>query len=276
MPSRFLPTALLLLASLWSSTTFAGSGEERCRRSVVQRHSALPSAPPVPFGAARQRLRDATGASELTAPLPWPPETAEIMVDAHSIIQWYWNETLEIEQDLNLVHDKFMFWPGRVVNAAKLLVRRYGLDRPPSPWSPVIVVFDLPDPGMTWNGKQVKLYRNLARQGPTIHDGLTFAWSNTYVDTSASEMYRCDREVLYMLEMLSRPYPRRQVLVTADPKLAEQAELFSLVRGPEWFDQELQSLGQEGQAAREALLGLKEDNSLEDLPFGIKNAFAAR
>ena len=25
----------------------------------------------------------------------------------------------------------------------------------------------------------------------------------------------------YMLEMLSRPYPRRQVLVTCDPKLAE-------------------------------------------------------
>lgn len=25
----------------------------------------------------------------------------------------------------------------------------------------------------------------------------------------------------YMLEMLSRPYPRQQVLVTADPKLAE-------------------------------------------------------
>lgn len=27
----------------------------------------------------------------------------------------------------------------------------------------------------------------------------------------------------YMLEMLSRPYPRRQVLVTADPMLAEPA-----------------------------------------------------
>ena len=29
----------------------------------------------------------------------------------------------------------------------------------------------------------------------------------------------------YMLEMLSRPYPRRQVLVTADPKLAEPGAL---------------------------------------------------
>ncbi len=39
----------------------------------------------------------------------------------------------------------------------------------------------------------------------------------------------------YMLEMLSRPYPRRQVLVTADPKLAEsEAERRPTLRGTPW------------------------------------------
>lgn len=218
--------------------------------------------------------------SSLADALPWPPETAEIMVDAHSVISWYWNKTLEIEEDLNLVHDKFMFWPARIARAAQLLARRFGVDRPPSCWSPIIVVYDLPDPGETWNGNQVKKYRYLSRQGPRIHEGITLAWSNSYVDTSASENYRCDREILYMLEMLSRPYPRRQVLVTADAKLAEQAEMFCLIRGPEWLDQELQTLGEEGIAARKALLGMetreRPGHVLQGLPLSIKKAFAAR
>lgn len=33
-------------------------------------------------------------------PLPWPAETAEVMIDGHSIIEWYWNETAKIEEDL--------------------------------------------------------------------------------------------------------------------------------------------------------------------------------
>lgn len=189
-----------------------------------------------------------------------------MMIDGHSLIEWYWNQTLQIEQDLNLVHDKFTFWPARLLKATELLTRRFGLDRPPSPWSPIIAVFDLPDPGNTWNGAQVKRYKSLSRQGPTEYHGVTLAWSNSYVDTSASESYRCDREVLYMLEMLSRPYPRRQVLVTADPMLAERAEEICHVRGPEWFDQELQTLGQEGEVARQELLGLSYDDEKRSLP----------
>jgi len=76
-PNIFFPVMLLqpLPSTKWCRISSIHSTPKRIRAA---RHSALPSAPPVPFGAARQRLRDATGASELTAPLPWPPETAEV------------------------------------------------------------------------------------------------------------------------------------------------------------------------------------------------------
>eukprot|EP00913_Durusdinium_trenchii_P025574 g24003.t1 len=91
---------------------------------------------------------------------PWPKETMEVMIDGHSLIECLFGE------DLNLVHDKFTFWPARLLKATELLTRRFGLDRPPSPWSPIIAVFDLPDPGNTWNGAQVKRYKSLRAERP--------------------------------------------------------------------------------------------------------------
>eukprot|EP00439_Symbiodinium_sp_Y106_P068468 s1001_g11.t1 len=123
-------------------------------------------------------------------PLPWPVETAEIMIDAHSVIPWYWAETAKIEEDLDLRHDKFSFWPARIAKAGEALLSRFGLSRPPSPWSPIITVFDLPDPGNTWNGQQIKRYRSLARQGPRQFNNVTLAagiWMAYFRNRSMSE-----------------------------------------------------------------------------------------
>jgi len=211
-------------------------------------------------------------------PLPWPEETAEIMVDAFSVVAWSMEELGNIEEDLELRHDRFSYWPARVAIAAEALLDRYGLSRPPSPWSPLIVVYDLPNPGQTWNGNQIKRWRHLARSGPENSNNVTLAWSQSYVDTSASEDYRCDKEIMYMLEMLTRPYPRRQVLVTDDPFLARQAERLCKVRSSKWFHEELLKSGEKGINASKALLSIEYDFEpyLHELKKKLQLAFATR
>mmetsp|Transcript_68788 Transcript_68788/g.163858 ORF Transcript_68788/g.163858 Transcript_68788/m.163858 type:complete len:302 (+) Transcript_68788:28-933(+) len=275
---------LTLLVAAWPQTNFQlctrGTLAVRsCGRTLRTRRAAMtharerfrwgrrypkPEAPPFPPG--------------MDDPLPWPTETAEIMIDAHSVIPWFWAETAKIEEDLDLRHDKFSFWPARIAKAGQALLSRFGLSRPPSPWSPIITVFDLPDPGNTWNGQQIKRYRSLARQGPRQFNNVTLAFSQSYVDTSARENYRCDREIMYMLDMLMRPYPRRQILVTDDVKLAREANTVCHVRSAKWLNEELLKSGPAGVNASEALMSIEYDFQpiMEELPKAVQIAFAAR
>ncbi|CAE7571386.1 MEGF8 [Symbiodinium natans] len=227
--------ALTLLVAAWPQTSlqFCVPGTWSAQRSrsqllQTQRRARRRRGRPTRFRGVFEALpepEDPPFPPGIDDPLPWPEETAEIMIDAHSVIPWYWSETAKIEEDLNLRHDMFTFWPARIAKAGQALLSRFGISRPPSAWSPIIVVFDLPDAAKTINGHQVKRYRRIARQGPVRFNNVTLAFSQSYVDTSARELYRCDREIMYMLEMLMRPYPRRQILVTEDVHLARCTKL---------------------------------------------------
>lgn len=199
-------------------------------------------------------------------PLPWSRKTTEVMIDATSLIKYFNRKARELPQnkDLNQMSDYFSWWPIRSYMIATLLSKEYGQDRPPSPWEPIIVVYDTPDPAKTWSGLQVEKYRYASREGPwkvqlpTPGPGTaTLAFSQTYVDRSAAGIYRCDKEILYMLELLMRDFPsRRQVLVTASAGMKKHAERFCTVRGPKWLEAEiLQRHGWRGKETYQALMG---------------------
>lgn len=215
----------------------------------------------------------------MMAPLVWPREECEIIVDATNLTFWYFQKAAKAEghdPSISLKHDPFCFWPIRIYNALKVLVPHYGKSRPPSPWKPVMGVWDLPNPGSTWSGLQVKRWKNLSRQGPRPVSGLTLAFSQTYVDRSAEENYRADKEIMYLLEILTRDFSRRQILVTADRTLAKQARNYATVRGPSWFEQEVLSLGgEEGKNAIKALMGGSEGVQEAKLPYVVWRAFTA-
>ncbi|CAE7643475.1 unnamed protein product [Symbiodinium sp. CCMP2592] len=103
-------------------------------------------------------------------------------------------------------------------------------------------------------------------------------FSQSYVDTSARESYRCDREIMYMLDMLMRPYPRRQILVTEDVNLAREANTVCHVRSAKWLNEELLKSGPAGVNASEALMSIEYDFQpiMEELPKAVQIAFAAR
>ncbi|CAE7844941.1 cya1, partial [Symbiodinium microadriaticum] len=107
---------------------------------------------------------------------------------------------------------------------------------------------------------------------------LIILFSQSYVDTSARENYRCDREIMYMLDMLMRPYPRRQILVTDDVKLAREANTVCHVRSAKWLNEELLKSGPAGVNASEALMSIEYDFQpiMEELPKAVQIAFAAR
>jgi len=220
-------------------------------------------------------------------PLPWKSEECEVMVDAMSIIKWYWKRIEEEHEDLLVQNDLHVGWPVRVLQAAHVLAKHYGRDRPPSPWCPVIVVYDQPHPSSSFSGKKIKTWKNLGRQGPRSV-GLTFpqasdeikvtcAYGGTYVDQSASGKTRCDREILYMLEIITRDFPRRQVLVTEDRALADDATRYCTVRGAKWFESEILKLGgkKHGPNIIEALMGGSYgiEKVTQNLPKGISKAF---
>lgn len=220
--------------------------------------------------------------AELIADLPWPRETAEIMIDAMSIVRWYWQKTKMVDEDLVKRHDMHTMWPLKTFNLVKNLVSIYGdsrEERPPSPWTPIICVFDLPNPKKTFSGLQVRKWMALKKQGPRFFNGTTMAFAWTYVDKSAAEHYRCDHEIMYMLELLTRDYPRRQVLVTWDTQLQRDARRYCTVRGPEWLEREIQLTGPEGEEAIKVMEGGGEPLSamrfLKFLPDSVKEAFTA-
>jgi hypothetical protein len=186
--------------------------------------------------------------------LPWDRETAELMIDATSVAKYVLDKFEDENSHIKLNGDVYSWWPSRVLAAVRRLVPIYGKDRPPSPWNPIIVVFDRPDPLRYHNAFKIKQYRNLARQGPdNMVKGMTTAVSGTYVEEvrKGNEWNgRADEEMLYMLELLVREWPmRRQVLVSADKDLREMARRHCMVRSPEWLLRELQRLGEEGVAA---------------------------
>lgn len=220
------------------------------------------------------------------APLPWRREQCEVMVDAMSVIQWYWEKIRQDHEDLVVENDMHVGWPQRVFQAAHVLAGHYGRDRPPSPWCPVMVVYDSPDLTNSFSGLKAKTWKNLKRQGPRNYGlkpfdpvKVTMTWSESYVDQSASGFTRCDREILYMLEVLTRDFPRRQVLVTEDPALAEDATRYCTVRGVKWFEKEILNLGGErGPHIIEALMGGSYgiEEVTENLPKCVAKAFTAQ
>lgn len=211
------------------------------------------------------------------APLPWPDSTAEIMVDAMSVIEYFWKKIERASTELVVKNDKFTYWPARVYMAVAALRGQFGTDTPPSPWEPLTVVYDLPDPRKSRLGMQVRKWQNLAKQGPRSANGVTLAFSQTYVDQSAAMRFRCDNEILTMLEMLTQAYPRRQVLVTGDGRLAYRARTFCTVRGPRWLEMQLER-HREGRNALQALMGEANGvaGSLGTLPPAVRKAFVSQ
>jgi len=228
------------------------------------------------------------------APVPWDRSTCEVMVDAMSITKWYWRKIEMENEDLLIQHDIHVGWPQRVFQASMMLAKHYGKDRPPSPWRPVILVFDQPSKEDTWSGLKLKKWHCLQRQGPqdagfrkwvsleeiATEPRCTLAWAQTYVDQSASGKTRCDREILYMLEVLTRQFPRRQILVTEDLNLAEEARRYCTVRGAEWFEREVLELAGETQGPKiiEALMGgaYGVEKVTKQLPDAIRNAWMSQ
>merc|ERR1711972_600599 len=106
-----------------------------------------------------------------------------------SVIRHFWKKTRMEKNHLVLEHDIHSYWPARLYTAVKTLTRKFGKDVPPSPWKPVIAVYDIPDPKKTRNGLKVRKWQNLYRQGPRSTGRVTLAWAQTYVDQSAAERY---------------------------------------------------------------------------------------
>lgn len=228
-----------------------------------------PDVPLDPYLAAKEE-------KNLDAPLPWKRSQCEIMVDSMSVIKYFWKEIRKEREDLVLEHDLFAYWPAKLVYAVQSLTGLYGTDRPPSPWRPIVAVFDQPDPKKVASGLKVRKWYNLRKQGPRFANGMTLAWAQTYVDQSAEERYRCDREILYMLEILTRDFDRRQVLITNDRTLQANARRFCTVRGPQWLRKEIWTVGgRPGKEGIETLLGGRAGvgRSVSSLPTSIRNAF---
>lgn len=210
-------------------------------------------------------------------PLPWPRIQAEVMVDAMSIIRHFQRATRDKTQLKVHDDDPFMSWPYRVYAGIKALRGDYGKDRPPSPWRPLIAVFDLPHWRRCESGLQMRTWHCLSKQGPRTSSGVTLAWANTYVSQGASRRTRCDKEILSMLEVLLREYPRRQVLVTSDNVLARHALKYCQVRGVPWFVQELQRTDR-GKQALDILMNEHEGVKLPTtgLDLAVRSAFDSR
>lgn len=214
----------------------------------------------------------------LSAPLPWLRSQSEVMVDAMSVMKYFYKRNRVSKEDMLQTHDFHSYWPLRVFMAVQKLTRVYGKDRPPSPWRPVIAVYDIPDPRDQSSGLKIRRWRSLFRQGPRPAAGMTLAWAQTYVDQSAAERYRCDKEILWMLELLTRDYPRKQVLVTEDKWLAKQAKRFCTVRGAQWLKAEILAADRGSTAGAEALQGSEQgvEHALGMLPKPIRQAFVAQ
>lgn len=208
------------------------------------------------------------------APLPWHRSQSEVMVDAMSVIRYFWKKA-ELEMDhLVLKHDIHSYWPAKLYSATQKLTQVYGKDVPPSPWKPVVAVYDIPNPKQQYSGLLVRKWQNLHRQGPIPCRGMTLAWAQTYVDQSAAERYRCDKDILWMLEVITREFPRRQVLVTSDRGLGNRARNYCTVRHPKWFEQEVLRI-KGGKDAVEVLMGKTSDKDMlaTGLPWSIRKAF---
>lgn len=221
--------------------------------------------------------------AELTAEVPWPREQTELMIDAMSVIRHYMEQEKVNEYGMVIENDPHSYWPARVYCALRPIIQRYGLNRPPSPWKPVVVAYDIPNPSKTKSGLKVRKWGNLHKQGPrNVGRGecgpygaeMTLAWAQTYVDQSAAERYRCDKEILWMLEVLTREYPRRQVLVTGDKWLQKEAKKYCIVRDINWLEKEILR-EEEGERALGPLRGETKDMeyALKGLPPNIKRAF---
>ncbi|CAE8711954.1 unnamed protein product [Polarella glacialis] len=273
-----LPGCPQAFAGSWSAGLFPGGGASSSRLVIRQALESGPEGTIKPGKLWKGSTLREREVSDYNDPLEWPRETCEVMVDAMSVTRWYWKKAKKADQELVLTHDLFAYWPIRVFNMIKLLSKEYGKEKPPSPWAPVVAVFDLPNAEQTWSGLQVKKWKNLSRQGPRYVNGVTLAWSQTFVDMSASGKMRCDREILYMLESLTRDFPRRQVLVTGCKYLAADAKRFCTVRSPQWLEQEILARhGQEGAAAVKAMEGGPEgvEEALKGLPQKVKAAWTA-
>jgi len=177
-------------------------------------------------------------------PLRSRSNQTHVIIDGMSVIDYFWKaNTTMTEYAEEVRHNIFTLWPVRLFNAARMLRQKYGdSPRKQSPWSPVILVFDLPAVRRS-SLVQVKRWRNLAKQGPRQMAGITLAFSQTYVDTSARNRYDADREILYMLEYLQRTSSDSAVIVTENRWLAKQAARCGAeVRGGRWFEQEVMDI----------------------------------
>jgi len=214
-------------------------------------------------------------------PLRSRSNQTHVIIDGMSVIDYFWkaNTTMSTYAE-EVRHNIFTLWPARLFNAVRVLQWKYG-DRPrhASPWSPVILVYDLPAVKRS-SLVQVKRWRNLAKQGPRQMAGITLAFSQTYVDTSARNRYDADREILYMLEYLQRTSPDSSVVVTENRWLAKQAlRCGAEVRGGRWFEEEVMNIADtDATAAIDALYG-RVDGVSEALDHvshrGLRKAFLA-
>lgn len=238
-----------------------------------------------PLDAERHEDDAQVASHDMYAPLPWLRSQSEIMVDAMSVIRHFQKKTADATQMKQYLDDPFMSWPGRVYTAMQALAGEYGTDRPPSAWAPLILVFDIPNWKYCKYGLQVRTWHSLSKQGPRTtprmtaepSSQITLAWANTLIDQGAAQRTRCDKEILAMLEILVREYPRRQVLVTGDKVLARHANKFCTVRGVRWFVKELQRT-EEGRKAYDFLMNEGEGIELNfrGLAIPVRKAFACR
>jgi len=221
---------------------------------------------------------DVRKSTDLTAPVPWPRHETEIMVDVSSVNRYYMNQVAaEREAEgMKFMHDPLQTWPVRLIYACRRLARVYGRDVAPSPWKPIILVHDSLDPRSAskhhaTKGQQYERWVDLKRAGPRDYRGMTLATANMYVDQSVQMRGRADREILYMLEMVTRDWPRKQILITDDPVLQEDARDYAAVRGPEWLEDEIRTFARrnETNSIVDVLKGYRFDgleDELERLP----------
>jgi len=285
-------TSNLLYATQREAAFLAGRAEPgHSSRSAHTRARAVAVRPPFvrvingiatpfsdPYSAAKAELK-------VNAELPWERSETEVMVDAMSCIKHYWRRSKSMSEGLVVKNDIHSYWPGRLTLAATQLAKVYGINVPPSPWKPVISVFDMVDRCKTGvSGLKVRKWQSLVQQGCSVSRAdVTIGVAGAYVDQSAAMIYRADKEILFMLDVLTREYPRRLVLVTADKRLAKQARAYATVRGPEWFKREVERTGSEGKLAMRALMGEDDARTNEaihkyfkGLPKRVSDAFRSQ
>lgn len=219
------------------------------------------------------QLAEARAEEDMNAPLMWPRAETEIMVDVMSVLNYIWaRERLTFDQ----TPSPFGLWSLRMVFALETLAGRFGTDRPPSPWEPLVLVYDLPNPKMDAWTLQIRHWRSLAKQGPRRVENCTVAFAGTYTQRLLHTT-RCDREILHMLELLTREFPRKQVLVTWDKKLAKEVRPFATVRSPAWLEKEIRAIGTaRGELGHQVMLGdwcEEMEEVLDNCPARIGQAF---